>query len=330
MRNRYQQPGSDRTTPPAAESRTTAPASGRRTPMAARKPVEVEEPVAPTGRRRRGEAPTLPQTQQPRVPAAANRESVPAKRPAAGVSTGAAAPRSTLMGSGTIVGRVVRCQPRPRRKDFLHAYFGSLVNGAAFSFSPVTHVMTVDVSSGDYLTIDRNQRRTVVVNLVGRIYDGAIQEQDWVEVTGNWSANGTLNATRVFNTTNQTHVELSHAVPAAVVRLMTALVAGLIVWELLAGGLDLPSVTAGLIAALGPVLQLAALAAVGILALWVLLRPRRPYYPGRRFGGKLLTLLALGLLGWYLLFYAPAVLEAVMVLGLTLWGLWMLLSTPFR
>ena len=322
MRNRYQQPGSARTTPPAGGH--SAPA---------------ETGTARRHRRGAGSG-TAPQLPAEHTGRGAGRTGVPAERvqppavqprtPAPRQGGTAAAPRSTLMGSATVVGRVVRCQPRPRRKDFLHAYFGSLINGAAFSFSPVNHVVTVDVSSEDYRTIDRNQRRTVVVNLVGRIYDGAIQEQDWVEVTGNWSANGTLNATRVFNTTNQTHVELSHAVPAAVVRLMTALVAGLIVWELLAGGLDLPSVTAGLIALLGPVLQLAALAAVGILALWVLLRPRRPYYPGRRFGGKLLTLLALGLLGWYLLFYAPAVLEAVMVLGLTLWGLWLLLSTPFR
>ena len=323
MRDRYQRTGSSRPPIGSRSGGTGSAATG-----GSARPAVTESRAVPSA----GHRPAADRQQS-----AADRGSLqpqrgssrPASQP---VRTAAeprpAAPERTLAGTGTIVGRVVRCQPRPRRGDFLHAYFGSLINGAAFSFSPVGQVITVDVSSGDYLTIDRNQRRTVVVNLVGRIYDGAILEQDWVEVTGNWSANGTLNATRVYNTTNNTRVELSHAVPAVVVRLMTALVAGVLLWELAAGSFRLPSLTGGLAAALGSTLE--AVAVIAVLLVLVRLFFRHPPRALRRLLGRLILLLVLALLCYYLIVYAPAALEALLILGATLWAIGLMISGVFK
>ena len=235
-------------------------------------------------------------------------------------------------GGVSLTGRVVSFQARKRRKDIFHVLFDTLVNGAPMTFSPLCHVMNVELNDSDYTQIDSSARRSVVVNIVGNIYDGTINPGDTVSVQGQWSTHHTINATKVTNLSNGSSVTTSHALPANAARILLALlIVGIIM--LIRGiknglsGLSAPAApsvptSSGLSS--GPLLYLL----VGAVLLWILFRLNR-----RRVGfffRKVASIIVGIILFYILLKVAPGLLTSLLVIALMIYLLICMIRGSFR
>ncbi len=224
----------------------------------------------------------------------------------------------------SVRGRVVSIQPRQRRVDFFHVLFDTLFGGAPMNFDPALQVLTVDLNEQDHTRVDAQSNRSVVVNLVGQMYDGTINTRDTVEVTGHWTKNGTINATRVFNHTNSSRIAMTPGVPAFLIRAVAILLlVGIALMFLVPvfQGKDLGQAFQEFLLKLVPFLI------VLVLMIWCMRRPRRRgMFFFRRIFRWVILILAVLLL-WKL---APDVLTALLTVGLTIWAIWLMVKAVIR
>ena len=239
-------------------------------------------------------------------------------------------------GSVSLTGKVVSFQTRQRRKDFLHVFFDTLINGAPMTFSPMVQVMTVELNENDYTQIDSDGRRSVVVNSMGRIYDGAIQVGDRVTLHGQWTTNHTINATKINNLSNGSQIVTSHSIPASIVRILTlALIVGIFLLFRNLGGSGAgtgsntgSTATPGSSGGSGAGSDLLSYILLGAFLVWAFFGLNK--WRVRRFFRKVLWIGAGIVLFYIMLNTMPDLLYSLLVLVLMLWGLKCMIKGSFR
>lgn len=238
-------------------------------------------------------------------------------------------PRRSLAGrrrgSVAMTGRVVSIRERPRKKGLLNHYFASLFNGERFCTEQKGFCLTIDSTDEDFLSIDRAQRRTFVVNLNGEMYYGDIAPEDIVCVSGCWDSSGVLNADSVYNQTNGTTIKLSTSIPALAVRLATLLALAVLAGTMARGSSGVSA--GGLFPGVGNALKTVLLIAVLIVvaAAYVRMQLRCPTRGFRRGLGWIAAAVAVILLYRF----APDTLYLVLTAGIMLWGIWYMIKGIF-
>lgn len=236
--------------------------------------------------------------------------------------------RSTTAQNGTVTltGKVVSYQQRKRRHDFFHVMYDTLVNGAPLTFSPLCQVFTIELNDSDYTQIDSSSRRTVVVNMVGQVYDGTVRVQDSVSVKGQWTKHHTINASSVHNLSNGSTIATSHSLPAGAARGLSLFLLLGIIWTIIRLSSAAPASGGGLSAMLGQLLPNLILGAVVIWLFLGMLRGRR----GRFFLGKILWIVVGIALFWLMLRLMPDLLTSLMTIAIILYAIWLMLKSAFK
>lgn len=232
----------------------------------------------------------------------------------------------TKAGTVRVSGRVVSYKPSQRRNDFFHVMYDTLVKGTRLSFSPVMQVINVELNDMDYTNIDSDSRHTVIVTMVGKVYDGAVSVKDYIDVTGHWSPNHTISASSVYNQTNGSHLAVSHGIPANLARVLTVVVLILLtmmmMW-LFGSSSPLPAIGNSLYGLFQDILPYLM---VLILLWWFIAGLRGPTRSIRRLFSRLLRL-AVGIaIIWYVATAYSWLLYYLLIAGIILAGIRIMIS----
>lgn len=116
-----------------------------------------------------------------------------------------------------------------KQRTFIRAWMESLIHGVPCVNGTVRNVFNLqmpDVEDSMSLT----QQRSIAVTFFGEANTGLIGRGQTLQVKGRFGSDRTIYATEIENLTNGSRIEIDSGIPSAVVRVLTLLLVGIIVW----------------------------------------------------------------------------------------------------